>query len=185
MLFFMGSRCATGAPRRMACTKGTTLLRPGDARRRATGFLMRGLLSQSLQYAPAWKLVGQTCPGRCPMAGKGVRGRNDAGSILRPRAAFGSFRRDEKNAPGAGPCPSSPTFLALPFDTPPPRPLLYFPHERGDSIEHMALPAAADRMCMEPAALPGAFWGAAQASAAEADSNSPFLRDCCTFLCHR
>ena len=48
--------------------------------------------------APARKLVGQPRWGRYPMAGKGVRGRCVTGSIQRPRAAFGSFRRDEKNS---------------------------------------------------------------------------------------
>ena len=37
------------------------------------------------------------------MAGKGVRGRNDAGSILRPRALFGTFSRERKYTPQVAP----------------------------------------------------------------------------------
>ena len=98
-----GSRRITDAPRRMACTKGTALLRRGDARRRATGYPKRGLLSQSLRYAPAWKLVGQPPSGYYSMAGKGVRGRNETGLILRPRALFGTFSRERKYALQAAP----------------------------------------------------------------------------------
>ena len=54
--------------------------------------------------APARKLVGQPRWGCYPMAGKGVRGRCETGSIQRPRTAFGSFRRDEKNVPAQTQC---------------------------------------------------------------------------------
>ena len=191
MFFFMESRCATGAPRRMACTKGTTLLRPGDARMRATGFPKRDLLSPIVAVRPCAEVCGGKCLGCYSIAGKGVRGRNDASSILRPasRAPVGRllvlFAETKRTPRGQAPAPFPPTFLALPFDTLPPRPLLYFLHERGDSIERMALSPAADCVCMEPAVLPGALFGAAQASAAEADRGCFRLRGCGTFLRYR